>query len=211
MIANLNIDRDLTGRYDFNIQPYVLDMENIFKKYITLPNDLAFVKGRTDPIYDKSELERYKSSNIKIYDTPQCPFIAPSIIKDILELHIVSSAQDSDSLYNNKILDTKSPIYSVNVKFNITDILLTILPKNIYYTENDISELLSIVNTIVKKFNDLISNNFRYIYSIDVSKEYFTVYRYITIGEYRYDECVYVKKIEKEYEHDLHGETLVNS
>lgn len=216
MIANLNIDRDLTGRYDFNINSLLVDMENILKKYVVIPEGLSFIKGVSTPIYDRVELGRYEDNNIPIHNTPQCPFIAPNIVKDILEIHLVNSHPDSETIYKNKLLNKISPIYDVNRSTSNVDILTAVLTVtnhsyDIMYSNVDLTDLLSTVNTIINKFNIAIGNNFRYIYSIDVNRESFIIYRYITIGEYRYEECNNIKQIEKEYEHDVHGNAFGNN
>lgn len=213
MIANLNVDKDSTGRYDFNISVDVLDIENILKKYIPIPTGMSFIKGSTDPIYDKAELDRYKNTGIKIYDTPQCPFIAPAIIKYILELSLINSHPHSDEIYNNIMLDKCSPIYDVNIHNTNADILLSTLPKSndgrysAMYSSIDLNNMLNIIDKIIDKFNMVINNNFRYVYSIDISRDIYIIYRYITIGEYRYNECITHKQLEKEYENELHGDT----
>lgn len=216
MIANLNIDRDCTGRYDFNVTTELVSIEHILNKYITIPSGLSFVKGVTSPIYDRAMLSRYIDNKIEIHSVPQSPFLAPSIVKDILELNIINSNPDSSMLYVNKLLDKESLIYDNDKNRSVVDILTSVLPfnngnYNTMYTNEDLQSLVGLCNSIVDKFNIVIGNDFRYIYSIDITKEIFVIYKYITIGEYRYNECEFVMDIEKEYkgEHDdVHGESL---
>jgi len=210
MIANLNIDSDLTGRYEFDIRTLLIDMENIFKKYIVVPKGLKFVKGTPLPMYDRDVLRRHEEGAIELYDTPQCPFIAPNVIKDILEVCLINGNPRSKLLCINSVLDKESPIYDVNKDLSYTDILLSVIPTNKYghsvkYTNEELVVLLDIVDKIIDKFIILINNDYRYIYSIDITKEIFVVYRHVTVGEYRYSECEHTKQIEKEYENDLHG------
>ena len=100
-----------------NMRKIVLDIENelraidfVFRKYITLPEGVVYLKNNRYPISDRKMLDTYSKMNM-ISNEPWHPMLCVPTVLEILSLYIYSETSEFDYFRHNILIKNNSKCF----------------------------------------------------------------------------------------------------
>ena len=169
--------------------------------------DLLFVKGRREPIYNRNELEHYLKMNIKVDNKPFHPFLSAYVVKDILYRANVELSGDTSLYVINKILNKESKIYNIDFYSELDVFFIGLLE---LYTDSKVKDLLN--NKNIAKYLQICEDLFyksletlkvtrNHVIDINIESEYIIIKDIGDVRIHRYNEAeqiIYEENMENE-------------
>lgn len=179
----------MVKRIILNVENELTVLDTIYKKYITLPSNLIFIKNNRYPITDKQkfELDKLFRVNMASYE-PFHPFLCIPTVIDILTLLIYSGHSYLDlylynSLLKEKGYESKKFIQTFNT--DVEDIILEHLPN---ISKSDFNTVLKTINKIYTNINQYILEYDNYIFEFETDTGYLVLVNKGDIRAFRFDE-----------------------
>lgn len=175
----------MTKKIVLNIEEELLVLDNIYRKYVAVPENLIFVKNNRYPLVEKQNVSKFSKLGM-ISGTPFHPFICIPTVIDVMTLYLYSRSENFELFKHNPLIkksDSESFIDTLDT--NDEEIVLTHVPD---ISKSDfksvIKTLRHIFDTILKHANDYVDN----IYKFDTESGYVILIIKDNIKAFRFDE-----------------------
>ena len=131
-----------------DIENELQSIEDIFYKYITLPDNVIYVKNNRYPHEDRRNLEMYSKLNL-ISSTPWHPMLCVPTILEILTLYIYNETSEFEHFKSNILIPNNSKCFIKTRSVEPIDLLIDYFKSYVSSIATiDINTILSIIDNI---------------------------------------------------------------
>ena len=200
-MSNISLKRVVkdTERYILDINEILEYSEIIFSKYITLPNDLIYVKGIRYNILNRCDLHNIPKKYIT--NKPELPVISVEYMMYMLSSYILNLSELVSDFKVNKLMPSDAHstnfISELNIIEDTSNLIYSYIPD---ISDDDTAKLNEILEKLYRVVDKHLTN-FNKIHKIEYEHNMIILILFEDIRVYRYEEyliyreCNHVKEV----------------